>query len=165
MTPPDDQARATVLVEVDPATAFRIFTEEIDQWWRRGLKFRMSGKHRGIMHIEPRVGGRLFETFSTGRGREKVFDTGRVSAWDPPRRLVLEWQPVNFAPTELTHVEVLFEPSASGTVVTVTHSGWSKIRPDHPARHGDGVPLFLRRLGSWWGDLLISLRHHASRDV
>lgn len=32
-----DQARVTVLVAVDPETAFEVFTEEIDQWWRRGL--------------------------------------------------------------------------------------------------------------------------------
>jgi len=32
-----DQVRVTVLVAVDPEVAFKVFTEEIDQWWRRGV--------------------------------------------------------------------------------------------------------------------------------
>jgi hypothetical protein len=56
---------------------------------------------------------------------------------------------------------VSFAPSASGTLVTVTHRGWSRIRPDHPVRHGQDVPAFLRMLGLWWGDLVNALREHA----
>jgi hypothetical protein len=48
-----DEAVVTVLVRVAPDDAFRIFTEEIDQWWRRGLKYRMAGKRRGFVHLEP----------------------------------------------------------------------------------------------------------------
>jgi len=59
---PGDQARATVLVAVPPEVAFRVFTEEIDQWWRRGPKYRVAGENRGFIHLEPRVGGRLFES-------------------------------------------------------------------------------------------------------
>ena len=62
---PGDQARATVLVAVPPAVAFRVFTEEIDQWWRRGLKYRVAGGNRGFIHLEPRPGGRLYESFET----------------------------------------------------------------------------------------------------
>jgi uncharacterized protein YndB with AHSA1/START domain len=90
-----------------------------------------------------------------------VIETGRVTACDPPRRLVIEWRNVNFSPDEKTEVEVLFEASPSGTLVTVTHSGWSAIRPDHPARHGLEVEEFVRMIGLWWGDLLTSLREHA----
>ena len=53
---PGDQARVTVLVEVEPALAFRVFTEEIDQWWRRGSRFRVSGRSHGILRLEPGVG-------------------------------------------------------------------------------------------------------------
>jgi hypothetical protein len=160
---PGDQARASVLVAVEPDAAFRIFTEEIDQWWRRGLRYRVGGKHRGVLCLEPGVGGRLFESYDTGR-REHVVETGRVTAWDPPRRFVLDWRATNFAPDEVTEVEVEFEPSPSGTLVTVTHRGWSKIRPDHPVRHGQEVAAFLGGMGLWWGGLLSSLREHVAPD-
>ncbi len=158
--PRGDQARVSVRVGVPADVAFRVFTEEIDRWWRSGMKYRIGGKGRSVLHLEPGVGGRLFESFETASGT-RVFETGRVKVWEPPARLVFELRATNFAPDEKTEVEVSFEPSASGTLVTVTHRGWSRIRPDHPARHGQDVPEFLRRLGLWWGDLVSSLREHA----
>lgn len=160
--PAGDQARVSVSVAVEPADAFRFFTEEIDQWWRRGSKYRVAGRGRGIVHLEAGVGGRLFESFETASG-PRVIETGRVTAWDPPSRLAFEWRAVNFAPAEKTEVVVTFEPAASGTLVTVTHRGWSRIRPDHPARHGADVPAFIRNMSLWWGDLMTSLREHAVR--
>ena len=158
---PDDQARVSVLVEVEPEEAFRIFTEEIDQWWRRGLKYRVAGFRRGMLCVEGHVGGRLFETFDTDTGK-RVVETGRVVSWEPPSRLAFEWRAVSFAPNEKTLVEVRFAPSARGSLVTVTHSGWSKIRLDHPARHGLDVAAFLRMMGLWWGELMSALREHAT---
>jgi uncharacterized protein YndB with AHSA1/START domain len=159
-----DQARVSVLVAVEPGDAFRIFTEEIDQWWRRGLKYRVAGKRRGIIHIEPGVGGRLYESFEAPSGT-RVVETGRVTAWEPPARFVFEWRAINFTPPEKTEVEVLFEERPSGTLVTVTHRGWSKIRPDHPARHGLEVAPFIRMMGLWWADLMTSMREHAATSL
>ncbi|MCA9728458.1 MAG: SRPBCC domain-containing protein [Candidatus Eisenbacteria bacterium] len=157
---PGDQARASVTVRVPVEDAFRIFTEEIDQWWRRGLRYRVSGKHRGMLYLEPQVGGNLYETFETKSG-PRIVRTGTVLRWEPPHRIVFEWRAVNFAPDEKTEVDVQFEPIGEKTLVTVTHRGWSKIRPDHPARHRQSVQPFLRMMGMWWGDLLTSLRLHA----
>ncbi|TAH37219.1 MAG: activator of HSP90 ATPase [Planctomycetota bacterium] len=162
--PAGDQARVSVLVRVQPHVAFHIFTAEIDLWWRRGLKYRVAGPRRGVIRLEPGIGGRLLESFDTGSG-PRVVTTGRVTAWEPPARLVFEWHAVNFAPGEKTEVEVRFEPSASGTMVTVTHRGWSRIRPDHPARHNLEPAAFLRMLGLWWGDLMSSLREHATASA
>ena len=131
---PGDQAKASVLVKVPPDEAFRVFTEEIDAWWRSGMRYRI-GKRRSVVHLEPKLGGRLFEAFETANGDPKIKETGRVTCFEPPRRLVLTWRAVKFAPDEETEVEVLFEPRPSGTLDTVCHRGWSKIRPDHPARH------------------------------
>ena len=153
-----DQAVVSVLVKVEPAEAFRIFTEEIDRWWRGGLKYRI-GKNRSVVHLEAKLGGRLFE------GGPKTKQTGSVTCFDPPSRLVLEWRAVNFAPDEKTEVEVQFQPSASGTLVTVKHSGWSRIRSDHPARHGADTAKFLSDMGMWWAELMTSLRERAEHGT
>jgi uncharacterized protein YndB with AHSA1/START domain len=158
-----DQAVVSVRVMVDPAEAFRIFTEEIDRWWRSGLKYRI-GKQRSVVHLEPKLGGRLFESFETSAG-PKTKQTGTVTCFDPPSRLVLEWRAVNFAPDEKTEVEVLFQPSASGTLVTVKHSGWSRIRADHPARHGADTAKFLSDMGMWWAELMTALRERAEHGA
>lgn len=157
--PPGDRASVSIRVLVEPAEAFRIFTEEIDRWWRGGARFRI-GRNRSVVHLEPKLGGRLFESFETAAG-PKTKETGRVTSFEPPTRLVLEWRAVNFAPDEKTEVEVLFEPSGNGTLVTVHHRGWSKLRADHPVRHGAEVAEFIRQMGMWWADLMTSLRLHA----
>jgi uncharacterized protein YndB with AHSA1/START domain len=160
--PSGDRARVSVVVRVDPASAFRIFTEEIDQWWRRGVKYRIAGRRPGVIAIEAGVGGRMFEYFDTPAG-QAVVETGRVVAWEPPARLAFEWRTSNFAPDEKTLVEVTFEPQQSGTLVTVTHSGWSRIRGDHPVRHGLDVEEFVRMKALWWGELMTSLRELAAK--
>jgi uncharacterized protein YndB with AHSA1/START domain len=157
-----DRAKASVTVKVGIDEAFRLFTEEIDQWWRRGLRYRVAGLRRGFLCIEPQVGGRLFESFEDELGDTRVIETGRVRIWEPPRRVVLEWRNANFAPDERTEVEVRFEPAASGTLVSVTHRGWSRLRPDHPARHDLDPPAFVRATGLWWGELLSALRTHTA---
>jgi uncharacterized protein YndB with AHSA1/START domain len=167
-----DQARVTVSVAVPPGEAFRIFTEEIDQWWRRGPRFRNTREasgERGMLCIEPKLGGRVFESIDADEGAEadappRVIEIGRVSVWEPARRLVFSWRASNFAPVESTEVEALFEASPSGTRLTVTHRGWSALRADHPVRHGQEVAAFIRMMGTWWGDLLTSLREHAASD-
>ena len=154
---PGDRARVTVAVALPPADAFRIFTEEIELWWRRGPRFRNARGDSGLIALEPHVGGRVFESFTVD-STERVVEIGRIRVWDPPRRLLFDWRVANFAPGERTEVEVLFEPAREGTRVTVTHSGWASIRPDHPARHGRTGPAFSRELGLWWGDLLSGWR-------
>ena len=82
----------------------------------------------------------------------------RGSLRQPPSRLVFTWRNANFAGEESTEVEVLFEPTHTGTRVTVQHRGWSGIRPGHPARHGLEGAEFSRMIGLWWGGLMTGLR-------
>jgi hypothetical protein len=58
-----DRARVSVSVAIPPSRAFQVFTAEIDQWWRHGMKFRYSASRSSLLRIEPKVGGRLFESF------------------------------------------------------------------------------------------------------
>lgn len=159
VSPPGDRARAMVGVAVEPEAAFRLFTEQMDLWWRRGRRFRIAPGDRGLMAMEPGVGGRVFESWHDAQGTERVHEIGRVQVWEPPRRLVFSWRAINFAPDETTEVEVLFARTESGhTQVSVEHRGWAALRPDHPVRHGQEVPAFIRMMGLWWGDQLTALR-------
>jgi uncharacterized protein YndB with AHSA1/START domain len=158
--PAGDQARITVSVAVPQHVAFDIFTNEIDRWWKRGPAFRHGERRGGFIRLEPGVGGRLFESIDSDDG-ERVFEVGQVIAWEPPSRLAFTWRNSTFTVTQSTEVEVVFVPSAKGTMVTVTHRGWSTLPPDHPARHGMADPAFIRSVGLWWGELLTSLRREA----
>jgi uncharacterized protein YndB with AHSA1/START domain len=157
--PGGDQATVTVSLAVEPATAFDVFTQEIDQWWGRGPAYRIFGRSPGVLQFERRVGGRLFEIFETASGPQLV-EFGRINVWNPPSRLVFEWRNANFAPGERTEVEVIFEPTETGTRVTLYHRGWASLRTGHPARHGLEGAAISRMIGMWWGELLSSMREH-----
>jgi hypothetical protein len=157
MPPASDLVTVSVTVSTDAATAFAIFTKETDLWWRRGPKFRIAGKQPGVVRFEPWLGGRFMEEVESPSGPQ-VFTMGSITVWQPPERFRFEWRGVNFAPGESTHVEVMFEAVPTGTRVTVRHSGWAALRPDHPVRHGRQCPAFIRASGLWWGDLMTSFR-------
>jgi uncharacterized protein YndB with AHSA1/START domain len=159
-----DRARVSVAVSIAPARAFEMFTAEIDRWWRRGLKFRHSASPSSLLCIEPKVDGRVLESFGAD-GAVHVIEVGRVREWDPPQRLKFTWRNASFATHEQTEVEIEFAPTGSGTLVTVTHTGLSSLRPDHPARHGLPAAEFCRMIGLWWGDQMSSLRLACAADL
>jgi len=155
-----DKVRVQTFVAVPIRDAFDVFTLEIDQWWRRGRAYRIAGKEPGALHLEPRLGGRVFEQYSTRRGAA-VHEIGTITAWEPPAHFAFEWRGVNFRPGETTHVAVWFEPSGDGTRVTLEHRGFAALPDDHPVRHGKPVDVFIRDMGMWWASLLTSLRERA----
>lgn len=159
-SPPFDAVTVSVTVRTDPATAFAIFTEESDLWWRRGPRFRVAGRHPGTLWFEPGVGGRLLESFEN-----RLVVMGAITAWEPPVRFAFQWRASNFAEGESTDVEVRFEEYGGGTKVTVHHRGWAKVREDHPVRHGQEGSAFIRMHGLWWGELMTSLREHVASKV
>jgi uncharacterized protein YndB with AHSA1/START domain len=158
---PGDSAAASVFVAVAPEVAFDVFTRETDLWWKQGPRFRIGARHPGRLSFEPGLGGRLLETVSLPAG-PRAFVVGRVTLWEPPRRLELEWRGVNFKPDEKTLLSVRFEPARGGTLVSVRHSGWSALPAGHPARHGLVGAAFSRMIGLWWGELVSALREHIS---
>jgi uncharacterized protein YndB with AHSA1/START domain len=151
-----DEVRVAVTVPLPIAQAFRVFAEDIDLWWRRGVRFRSAGKRRGMIKLEGKPGGRLFDSIDTDGG-ELVIEAGHVVVWDPPHRLVLQWRASNFTEHEKTEVEVLFTARGNKTLVSLAHRGFSALRADHPVRHGQDGPGTIRSFGFWWRDQFASL--------
>lgn len=157
-----DSVTVTTLVAADPATAFVMFTDDIDLWWRRDPRHRFAPGRQGALRFEAGVGGRLLE--ASGRSDADVFEVGRVLAWEPGTRLVFEFRSGELARDECTEVEVRFEPAGEdATRVTLIHRGWDRLRADHPARHGLEGGAFASMVGLYWAELLVSLGGHARR--
>ena len=152
-----DKVRVQTFVRVAIEDAFDVFTLELDQWWRRGPAYRIGGKQPGALHLEPRLGGRLFEEY----GAAKLHEIGTITAWTPPTHFAFTWRGINFKPHEVTTVEVWFEAREDGTRVTLEHRGFASLPDDHPVRHGKPVPIFIGEMGMWWGSLLTSMRERA----
>lgn len=126
----NDRVSVTTVVRTDPQTAFRLFTGEVDLWWKRSSRFRLHG---GLMRLDA---DGLWE------GETKI---GRTLDWQPGARLLIESWTWTFRPGEHTEVEVRFEPIGDGTRVTVEHRGWAPRE-----RAGE----FRTVVGLWWATLL-----------
>lgn len=141
-------------VKASPQRAFDVFTQEIGAWWRPSALFQTTPRAPGMMAIEPGEGGRVTETLTNG----KVFEIGRVLAWDPPARLVLSWRQANFPPDMHTEVEVKFEAVGDETRVSVEHRGFHQAPTESAARHGFPDALLLTKLAEYWQAQLRAIR-------
>jgi uncharacterized protein YndB with AHSA1/START domain len=144
-------------VKAPPARAFEAFTAEIGQWWRPNRLFQTTPRDPGLLAFEPGEGGRLIETLASG----KVFEIGRIRAWEPPERLVFSYRQANFPPDLHTEVEVRFEAVGEETRVSVEHRGFDLVPAGSVARHGFPDEALLMRLADWWRAHLASLRELA----
>jgi uncharacterized protein YndB with AHSA1/START domain len=113
-----DAIRKTVLVDFAPAEAFELFTTRVASWWPTTTHSYGGDKVKEVV-FEPFVGGSLYEVTDEGTA-----PWGRIMAWDPPHRLVLEWLIGNCAGTE---VEVQFSPEGPGSRIELEHRGWDRV--------------------------------------
>jgi uncharacterized glyoxalase superfamily protein PhnB len=138
-----------VEVAADPKTAFSAFTEEMNLWWVRGpINFFDSSRAVAVV-CEPGVGGRIIEVYdeATGEGLELA----RISAWHPGERLA--WR----SSVDDVEVEVRFEPTAAGTLVSVLAA--------IPAGGADrGGTAWVRVVPAWFG-AWCARRHTAPREA
>ncbi len=162
----------------DPLRTFQAFTEEIALWWQPNGLFRVGAPIGGFpkrdfladssvtlakasvstgdgrLAFEPGVGGRLYTTFEDG----STFEIGRVSVWEPGRRLVFAWRQASFSADQSTEVEVTFEAAGHETRVSIEHRAWDTIPRNHAARHGFPEHITLQRAADWWRASLARLQ-------
>ena len=98
----------TLTIEVPQERAFEVFTAGFDTWWPRTHHTGAGDLVQAV--IEPREGGRWYATTTAGEE-----EWGRVLVWDPPSRIVLDWQiNADFASDPDMHTEVEARFSAEG---------------------------------------------------
>lgn len=146
-------------VPADPARTFEAFTREIASWWQPDRLFQITPHGDGELAFEPGPSGRLISRLATG----EIYEIGRVSVWEPGRRLVFGWRQASFSPEQSTEVEVLFEPVGEETRVSIEHRAWDTIPQRHVARHGFPEHVTLQRVAAWWRASLGVLQEHQRR--
>lgn len=145
-------------VKAAPERAFAVFTQEIGAWWRPSMLFQTTPRAPGVLAFEGAEGGRLVETLANG----KVFEIGKVLAWEPPGRLVFSWRQASLPPDLHTEVEVRFEAVGEETRVSIEHRGFHQVPAESAARHGFPDPVLLSRLGEFWQAQLRSIRERTT---
>ena len=144
----------TIDVRRSAADAFRLFTDEIGEWWPLATHSRaQSAKGQKAVRatIEPRVGGRIYETLETG----EELEWGEVLAWEPGSLFRMRW---HLGRPQSTEVSVRFDPRGDASCrVTLTHEQWESLGDaaiDAHAGYASGwVAVFEKGYGEFAGRL------------
>jgi uncharacterized protein YndB with AHSA1/START domain len=135
------EVRSSVTVGLPREEAFRLFTERMGSWWPLSRHSVYDAEAAGVT-MEPRVGGRLYESAMDGRTSE----WGTVTVWEPVDRVAVTWHP-GYGEELATLVEVTFSDGPDGsTQVDLLHTGWEV--------HGDEASEAAATYRSGWPGVL-----------
>lgn len=120
-----DVAQGTILARIDiavpPERVFRaLTTDELSKWWGSADMYRVTA-----FQIDLRTGG-AWRSEGVGADGTPFHVGGKVLELDPPRKLVQSWEPSWEPDAPATTVAYLLDPIATGTRLTVRHSGFGQ---------------------------------------
>jgi uncharacterized protein YndB with AHSA1/START domain len=118
--------RREVTVAGTPQRAFDLFTKCIGEWWPAEHHLATSPVVK--MTVEPRIGGRLYDTCEDGS--DEVW--GEVTEWDPPARFTFAWMITGTWQLErdvekASRVTVTFTAEGDRTRVVLVHSDFWRM--------------------------------------
>ncbi len=136
--PVDNAVRTAITVATSQQRAFEVFTAQFGTWWPK--EYSIGEADMANFVLEPKVGGRWYEVGVDG----KQCDTGRVTAFEPPERVVLAWHlnenwQYDPDPAHASEVEVRFiAEDLQHTRVELEHRAFERHGAGAQAVH-DGV--------------------------
>lgn len=139
----DETIRKTLDVPLTPDEAFALWTAAMSDWWPLDTHSLSAGEGAlpRDVSVEPREGGQIVETRHDG----VRVPWGRITAWEPGRRLAVAWH-VGREEAEATDLDIVFAPIDTGTRVILTHGGF--------ARHGETASALRENYRTGW-DLVL----------
>jgi hypothetical protein len=114
----------SIIVPLSVPAAFDLFVRRLPEWWPLATRS-VWLREAASCHVEPRLGGRLFERST--RGEESLW--GEIRRFDEPSAVVFSWHP-GLPPQAGTEVEVRFEAvhgSSDFTRVLLEHRDWERL--------------------------------------
>lgn len=120
MIPP---IRKTITLPLPPATAFRLFTDDMFLWWpvETHSLSAATGERPRAVEVDPDT-GLISETRADGTKASWA----KITRWEPGVRLSLDWH-VGRDPQEATQVDIRFHQDGDGTRIELTHSGFDRL--------------------------------------
>jgi len=113
--------RKELYVDASPETAFRVFTEQISEWWPLAKYGTFQEQAQSVV-FEDREPWALVERSKDGR--ETVW--GEVLDYEFASRLRMTWHPGRPSEEMPTEIELTFAADGDGTAVVLEHRGWEK---------------------------------------
>ncbi len=113
-----------ITVNCTPDRAFDVFVNQTSSWWPldKHAVSAMDGAKAKSVVIEPELGGAVYEITPD----DKKVPWGKVIAFSKDESIAMTWHPGG-DPDKATEVSVSFDPTESGTTVTLVHSEWERL--------------------------------------
>jgi uncharacterized protein YndB with AHSA1/START domain len=145
----EDAVIGDVEIAAPPEAVFAAITdsEQLKQWWGDGENYKVE-RWEG----EVRVGGR-YRSIGKGHAGDPFEVTGEYVAVEPPHLLVYTWEASWTAAVPASVVRWELNPSAGGTRLRVTHSGFRQY------------PQMIQMYSNGWPGVLGWLKGFAERTV
>ena len=119
-----DPVVKSLTVPLDSDRAFRLFTEEMADWWPLN-KHSMSantGETAQTVTVPKDLGAQVLEVKPDGT----TTPWGRVTEFEPGKSFGMRWH-VGRPEDQATHVRVTFDVVADGTKITLIHDNWQVL--------------------------------------
>jgi uncharacterized protein YndB with AHSA1/START domain len=131
----EDAVIGDVEIAASPEAVFAAITdsEQLKQWWGDGQNYKVDRWDGDV-----RVGGR-YRSIGIGRSGDPFEVSGEYLTVEPPRLLVYTWEASWTAAVPASVVRWELNPSAGGTHLRVTHSGFSQ-HPQMIQMYSNGWP-------------------------
>lgn len=145
-----------ITVPLDKDRAFRLFTEEMADWWpleSHSMSAQEGGTPANSVDVPSEVGQQVIETKPDG----STAPWGRVTEYEPGSAYGMSWH-VGRAEAEATHVRVTFTTVADGTRVQLIHSDWPEGATAMHQMYASGWDMVL---GQRFGAACQAARVHA----
>jgi uncharacterized protein YndB with AHSA1/START domain len=115
----DSTVRREVTVNATQERAFEVFTAGFDSWWPRSHHIGEAELASAV--IDPEAG----QWYELGTDGSRC-DWGEILAYDPPRRITLQWRiggawALEADPAAYSEIDVTFTPEGDATRVTLEH--------------------------------------------
>jgi hypothetical protein len=149
--------RKRLRVKASREKAFDTFVAGRGGWWLKGPSLLQSPQKDVV--IEPRMGGRWYETGEDGSEQS----WGRVLGWERPDRVLLAWQlnaEWTYDPEFETRIEVRFTPDGDHIIVDFEHRDLERFGENAEAVRGD----FDTGMDGGWSQLLAGYQQRVEMD-
>jgi hypothetical protein len=127
-------------LRASPEDAFTTYVGRIGEWW--DPRYTANPETLEGVSIEPRVGGRVYASH-TDLGEH---EWGRVIAWEPGVHLAHTFSLAQ-DPAHPSEVSVGFSAEGDGTVVLLSHGGWTEHNASARGKFSDW-PVMLARFAA-----------------
>jgi uncharacterized protein YndB with AHSA1/START domain len=146
--------RRSVTVDCSVEHAFATFTERINEWWplaKYSIDSDETGSAPETVIFQSGAGGQIYERTKNGEDLKWA----DVVAFEPPRRLVLAWNPSREQERPATEIEVTFTGEGDRTRVDLEHRGWERL--------GERAAEARQGYSRGWESVLAAYAENASR--